>query len=463
MLSSYLHIGYISLVVLTVAFFLWRKRFDALFVGAMATIVYFLPALFGSIQFPYGADAGYYVAPIVPGAYVAMLLVVATLAAVTFAYDRLALKALGRVSVPDRWVPEILCAVMLLGFVASVATIGKGYLCVEKTDMLARINYWYYVASYSAPLALVTAMAARKWWIAVMAGAMLLGDLFIGFRGASAVAFLGVCLVYGGALFAGWRKRIVFILAVGAVAGALFVVKQLAWNIKYTVSVACPTLPVMAHGAAGSAAATAQIAAIESALAASPTQLHIDNLAHTAELLGNGSVYLDALRYSEPMVIGAILNETVRRGFKIPMRDVLDQGLSGVPGGKSLFGIDVSGVPLFSTQFRPVLFPRVTFGMASNPWAQGYAAGGLALVFIFALVYASCLAVFAAAMQSLSPVSGALVAVAVGWWGFYVHRNDVLTEVGIMKMTIYIAALAVLISFVVSGAAKIWQIRLGHR
>jgi hypothetical protein len=463
MLSSYLHIGYISLVVLTIAFFLWRRRFDALFVGAMATIIYFLPALFGSIQFPYGADAGYYRSAIVPGAYAAMLLVVATLAGVTVVYDRLALKALGRAAVPDRWVPEILCAVMMLGFVVSVATIGKGYLCVEKTDTLARINYWYYVASYSAPLAFVTAMAARKWWIAALAGAMLLGDLFIGFRGASAVAFLGACLLYGRALFGPWRKRIAFVLAVGTVAGALFVVKQLAWNIKYTVSVACPALPVMARGSMRDAVSTAQMAAVESALAASPTQIHIANLAHTAKLLGSGSVYLDALRYSEPMVIAAILNETVRRGFTIPVRDVVDQSLSGVPGGKSLFGIDVSGVPLFSAQFRPVLFPHVTFGMASNPWAQAYAAGGLALVFIFALVYASCLAVFAAAMQALSPVSGAMAAVAVGWWGFYVHRNDVLTEVGIMKMTIYIAAIAVLVSFVVSGAAKIWQIRLGHR
>ena len=463
MLSSYLHIGYISLVVLTVAFFLWRRRFDALFVGAMATIIYFLPALFGSIQFPYGADAGFYMSPIVPGAYVAMLVVVATLSVVTVVHDRLALRALGRATVPDRWVPEILCAVMMVSCVASIATIGKGYLCVEKTDMLARINYWYYVASYSAPLALVTAMAARKWWIVALASAMLMGDLFIGFRGASAVAFLGVCLLYGRALFGGWRKRIAFIVAVGVVACALFVVKQLAWNIKYTVSVACSALPVTARAAVGGEVSTAQKAAVETALAASPTEIHLDHLAHTAKMLGEGNVYLDALRYSEPMVIGAILNETARRGFTIPMRDVVDQALLGVPGGKSLFQIDVSSVPLFSARFRPVLFPHVTFGMASNPWAQAYAAGGLALVFVFALVYASCLAVFAAAMGALPPVSGALVAVAVGWWGFYVHRNDVLTEVGIMKMTIYIAALAVLISFVVSGAAKIWQIRLGHR
>jgi hypothetical protein len=52
--------------------------------------------------------------------------------------------------------------------------------------------------------------------------------------------------------------------------------------------------------------------------------------------------------------------------------------------------------------------------------------------------------------------------VAVGWWGFYVHRNDVLTQVGIMKMTIYLAVAAVLVSLAVSGAAKFRQIVLGH-
>lgn len=459
-LWNHLHALYVLLVVLTGTFLFRRKRFDALFVGVMATIVYFLPGLFGSIQFPYGADAGYYVSPVVPGAYVAMFIVVATLAGVTFCYDKIALKSRRRMAMPDRWVPEIVCATMAIGVAVSIATIGKGYLCVEKTDTLARINYWYYLASYSAPLAFLAGVAARKWWIVALATVVLSADLFIGFRAAASVTFIGVCLLYGRALFGQWRSRILFVLAVAAVAVTLFVIKQLAWNIKYTVSVACPALPV--QGAFGDTAA-AQRAAAEGELSSALTEIHIANLANAARLLGKAGIYLDALRYSEPMVIGSILNETVRRGFTIPMRDVVDQTLAGVPGGKSLFGIDVSGVPLFSTRFRPVLFPRVTFGMASNPWAQAYAAGGFPLVFVFALVYAACLAGFAAGMRATSPITAALIAVAVGWWGFYLHRNDVLTQVGIMKMTVYIAAIAVLISFVVSGAGKIWQIRLRHR
>jgi hypothetical protein len=212
----------------------------------------------------------------------------------------------------------------------------------------------------------------------------------------------------------------------------------------------------------GGVGVAAREAAAAQALAATPTEIHIGNLANTAKLLGRQSVYLDALRYSEPMVIGAILNETVRRDLRIPASDVIDQALSGVPGGKSVFGIDVSDVPLFSARFRPVLFPRVTFGMASNPWAQAYAAGGFALVFVFALVYASCLAACAVVARAVPSATRGLVAVAVGWWGFYVHRNDVLTQVGIMKMTIYLAVAAVLVSLAVSGAAKFRQIVLGH-
>ncbi|MGG1946443.1 hypothetical protein AB1286_16745 [Trinickia sp. NRRL B-1857] len=428
----------------------------------MATVIYFMPGLFGSIQFPYGGEAGFYVSPVVPGTYAVMFMVLATLLAVTYGYDRLSGNLRGEIAVPDRWVPEVLGAIMVLGAAMSIATIGKGYLCVEKADMLARINSWYYVASYSAPLAFVSALAARKWWLVAAAVAVLLCDLFIGFRGATAVALIGACLTYGHALFGPWKSRIAYVAAVVVVAAGLFVVKQLAWNIKYTVSVDCPPLPVASSTAFSGRFSAEQAREAEQALAAAPTELHLENMAHTANLLRNENVYLDALRYSEPMVIGAILNETVRRGFTIPLSDVAKQALSGIPGGKSVFGIDVSDVPLFSTRFRPVLFPHVTFGMASNPWAQAFAAGGFPLVFVFALVYASCLAGFAAMGRATPVVTRALVAVAVGWWGFYVHRNDVLIQVGIMKMTIYIAVLAMLVGAAIGGAAKFKQIVLGH-
>jgi hypothetical protein len=50
--------------------------------------------------------------------------------------------------------------------------------------------------------------------------------------------------------------------------------------------------------------------------------------------------------------------------------------------------MDLGKVPLFSDLFKETLFPDVQFGMASNPWAQAYAAGGYAMVGVFAIAYA---------------------------------------------------------------------------
>jgi len=542
--SASLEIAYLAMVIGGVVFFYRRKRSDALLVGFVASCLYFLPGLFGQIRFPYGGDAGYYASAIAPGAYGVMLLAVGTLIAVTFGYDRSFGRTRRAVALPfyDQVLPEALLAITAVGIVASIDTVGKGYLCIEKQDMLEHINGWYYIASYAAPFALVSAVAARKWWIAALALLALAADMFIGFRAATSVAIVALCLATGQALFQDPKRRNVYIAVVLAAGAGLFVIKQLAWNIKYTVSVDCtaarsvvPVVPKLTSApppaaqpatsvGAGSApvasvastpaaqlpapgpvakqqtkkeavkaaspakrAARAPVKAVPahaktaspSVQAATPTKVapapapvaaapapsqpavtaqaasapadahrddlehaavefHLSHLEYTAKVMASLSTYANAFSYSEPMVTQSILNEVVKRDFRTSPSRVIDQALSGVPGGKSIFGIDVSKVEPFNSEFQPALFPKATFGMANNPWAQAFAAGGFALVFAFALAYALALALLAEISSRVSPVVGALSGVLAAWWGFYGHRNDVLTQVGIMKMTVYL-------------------------
>ncbi|MFP3836297.1 hypothetical protein, partial [Chryseobacterium sp. SIMBA_028] len=64
------------------------------------------------------------------------------------------------------------------------------------------------------------------------------------------------------------------------------------------------------------------------------------------------------------------------------------QVLSAIPGGATIFGLSLGDVPLCSDLFKHKLFGDIPFGMASNPWAQAYAAGGYMLIAIFAAIYA---------------------------------------------------------------------------
>ena len=149
---------------------------------------------------------------------------------------------------------------------------------------------------------------------------------------------------------------------------------------------------------------------------------------------------------SEPFVVQSILNEVVRTNFRTDARYLIRQLLAGLPLGASIFGIDSSDLKTFDATAQPVLFPRVSYGMANNPWAQAYAAGGQEMVAVFALGYA-----FLAAMLTLlfHATRGALragVAVLSGWICFYFHRNDLLTEVVLIKHAVYIFAASMLVA-----------------
>jgi hypothetical protein len=123
---------------------------------------------------------------------------------------------------------------------------------------------------------------------------------------------------------------------------------------------------------------------------------------------------------------------------------------AGVPLGKSLLGIDSDSVPTFNSMVQPALFPNVTFGMASNPWAQAYAAGGLWMVTTFAVGYAGLLAMLTVLFNVTRGAIRGGVAVIAAWVGFYFQRNDLFIEAVYVKHVVYIFAIALLVAWVMS-------------
>lgn len=425
---------FFCVVIVCGIYFFRRKNIDALLLGFVSSLTYFMPGFIGEINFSYGSDLGDYASTIVPKTYIVMIVVLLVLTTVTVAYDRISLKDGVRFNVFSQRLPEAFLTITLIGMAVSICTIGKGYLCIEKQDVLERIDVWYYVAAYSAPLAVISALSIRKRWIAAVSMLVLLADLFIGFRTGVSIALVAACLVFGQSIYADKRKRNIFILSIVCAAAGLFIVKQLAWNIKYTVSVSCEKLPSAKRSFSG------RIQPV------GPIDVHFSQFAYLSKLLGNSEIYRLAFSYSEPMVTQSILNEVIKEDFRTPRQYLYDQMLSGVPGGKSIFGIDVSNVQSFNAMFQPILFPRATFGMASNPWAQAYAAGSFGILILFAAGYAGILALSACIMSRTDGALRGGIAVLIGWWGFYFHRNDLLTEIGIMKMVVYIFLVSLLVS-----------------
>jgi hypothetical protein len=93
--------------------------------------------------------------------------------------------------------------------------------------------------------------------------------------------------------------------------------------------------------------------------------------------------------------------------------------------------------------------------MASNPWAQAYAAGGYGYVAIFATLYAGAVGVLGYVFRVSKGALRSFALLIAVWVAFYFHRNDLMTELGILKQSFYIATTAV----VLSGLLE-WAVRL---
>ena len=165
-------------------------------------------------------------------------------------------------------------------------------------------------------------------------------------------------------------------------------------------------------------------------------------------LMGS-DIYAKAFIQSEPFVIQATLNEVVRRDFHTGTDYLLSQLMSGIPGSATIFGLNRDGIPTFADIAKPALFPQAEYGMASNPWAQAYAANGLAMVLTFALGYSVIVGMMSLAFWNTAGSLQGCIAVAAAWVAFYFHRNDLLTQIGIMKHVLY----TVLFSLTLAWAA----------
>jgi hypothetical protein len=431
---------FVLLVAAGTVFFLWRRTIDPLSLAFGASVVYFLPGLFGF------AGIGDYQREIEPGTYVVLLNVLTAVIAATFIFDSARFARRPKYSLPfDDVMPPVFAAIMLVAASMSLSTTGPYYFCLDKTVMLSHINAWYYWAAYATPFCLAAAFVTRQRWLLVTCVLLVLFDVFIGFRATAAIAFFTLVMLTGHHFFGGFRKAATYGMLVLAVGGSFFLLKQVQYTLKYSVASLCDA----ALARSGAAPMTSRNPASK-------------QWASLASYLGTSAAYREAGALSEPFVTQSILNEVVRTGFQTEPGYVLRQIATGIPGAATIFGLNLGVVPTFNSQFQPALFPDVRFGMADNPWAQMYAVGGRSLVLFLALIYAGSAALLSWAFHRTEGVLKASVTVLSGWLLFYLHRNDLLIEIGILKQVAYVFCAALLASACIAASIRTFGARWKH-
>jgi len=422
--------AFILLAVSAAIFFAMRKTVDPLAIAFGATLVYFTPGFSGEARFSYGQDLGEFSAPIVPLTYAAMAIVIAALVGSSAITDRVAWRGVWTASFMAK-VPGVVLGFVAVASAVSVAHTGTNFLCLDKNITLANLDPWYSYAALSVPFLVASAYALRQRLLALVGCIFLIADMYAGFRTSVAITFLAVAMLSGERLFEGRKSAAVFILIAALAGSAMFVAKALIVPAKYATRSYCEA---------------------ERNGSAFDTRLNTrDYLAGTAINLTRLKFYFAAfVAQSEQSVVQATLNEVVRRDFRTGAQYLIGQILPGVPLGESLFGIDSRSISTFNTRFQPALFPSVSFGMANNPWAQAYAAGGLFMVAAFALIYSLVLGVLTILFRKTEGSMKAGVAVLAVWIGFYFHRNDLYIEIVYLKHVVYIFALAALVALVLN-------------
>jgi hypothetical protein len=476
---------FIILAVMAAIFFIWRMKVDPLAVAFGASIIYFLPGFLGVAQFSYGEGLESYSEPIVPGAYEAMAQVLAALTAAALVVDRVPIRPRIRIGF-DAKIPIVLLAFAIAAGAASIHNTGVYFLCLDKTIALSKIDVWYYYASFSIPFAIVAGFSLRRWPVVAAGSLCLLADLYAGFRLTTAITFLASAMLMEDWLHQGWRRIVAFAAIIIVGGAAFFMVKHLIVPAKYATASYCDAQIALdaqvardAQIARGDQSSRDTKSAAEQNLdgaansperrwegntatdrdAARPPLTMNENLSATAGNLSHSRFYFSAfVMQSEAFVTQSILNEVVRQDFHTDAGYLIGQILTGLPLGASLFGIDSSRVVSFNTMAQPALFPRVGFGMANNPWAQAYAAGGEWMVAIFALSYAAVMGVLSLLFHKTAGSLRAAFAVIGAWIGFYFHRNDLFIEIILIKQVVYVCGASILVA-----AAWDWMMPAGKQ
>lgn len=392
---------FIVVAVATGLFFLLKRRpFDYFSLAYFSAVVYFLPGFFGVTSFHTEGD--WSENPIHPEAYAIMIAVLISIAcAAWLAPAAPAGPKGGRPDSMDEWVVNVLLAIACVGLAGMLATSGRGLFSEDKSEVLAGLGRWYILFYTAATLGLPIATFSRRYVVAAVFLAMLLFDLFIGFRSALSIAVLATLTLLlhrrgpRRLIVANWKVY----LAGAAFGFAMFGYKEIAFAVKagmWDQVVAALSMP---------------------------------------------ESYLWAITHSEPFLVQQTLNEVVTHRFETSPAHIYSAIYQLILFAPEMGAQGVS----FNSVFQPVLFPEIDYGIASSIWAQMWSAGGWPLLVVFLIFFNLVLAAGNATLRIHSIGVRTGLAPVFAYWAFYIHRNDLAYALALEKRHLLMLLVVVLL------------------
>lgn len=416
-----MRVAFIVIFAIGAAYFLIKKRrFDFLTVGFFSSAVYFLPGFFGFVQFPiaYG-ELGRLT--LIEPAYAVMIAVLSATLLGAVVYDSFPHRTNYPITLRGTESASVWAVVIsVAGLLMTVATMGMALMNPEKGDVLARLNRWSIFWEVGASVAAV--MAFRRRYRIVMAIAMLLilVDVFVGIRAHFAIVFIAVLTLW---LEDRGRQRFIFRNRLLILSASIFIAFLFLYKFMF--------VPVKQG-----------------------------DWVTVRDLVSKESFYVDAVTMSEPFITQSILNEVLKQNFHVGV-----DHFGSVVYQLGLFAPSLgANVVSFNDLFQPKLFPNaIGWGMSNNIWAEMWSSGGWGLLGAFIIVHVAALAAVSRALRIEDPELRGLAALLSTYWAFYIQRNDVLTQLNLMKRAAVIGAVVIALAWLGHRALRRVPFVLGGR
>lgn len=412
---------YIVLALSGACYFLVAKRrIDGFSVAYFSAAIYFLPALVGYTLSPTSPRSPIKLPVEIESeaiAIMAMVIVVITISAWLWDQWERGRPAPGWVLEDSRLATWVALGLGVLGVVVTAVESGPSVFTAEKSDVIELVGRGHLLWQMGATLGTVLAFT-RSQRLASLAGWLMLAlDMWIGFRYAFATTFIAIGLLWllrpdpfrlGFLRFRYWLVML---------AGGLFVVSY--QNLK--------------------------------------EPLRAGDWTEIGERVSNPLWYVNGILTSEPFTTQTVLNEIVRKDFRTGGDHIFAAASHLIVFAPAMGEEAVR----FNGLYQPALFPLVDHGLANNIWAQMWSAGGWPLVGAFSVVFVLGLAMWSRLLRSRDPTVQAYAAVAIAYWGFYLHRNELLGVVGSQKQLFLVAVACASLSILVSFLARLSTDRRG--
>lgn len=394
-------------------YFVFRKRrFDWYTVAYLSALVYFTPGYFGFTDYHVGAT--WIRVPLAPETYAVMMLVIASILASGIIYGLLpevrSLRFASRTSRGAQWACLVIAGVA--GPVA-VAVAGPALFSTssDKAVMLSSLGHFYTAFAFATIIGACIAFERRSKWAMAVFLALLLFTVYLGFRLELAITAIAVVTLW----LIGSKGQRFRIVSLGKVAVPLamlayffFLIKQLIFQIKL---------------------------------------LNWDMVYH---LLLQPDTYMYAIMHSEPFVTQNILNVVITSNFHTGVGYIWDQ----LAVMFTLFG-NAQSVTSFNDLFQPALFPSVVdYGMANNFWAQLWSAGGWGFLIMGCIFFNLVLGIGSWLLKSRDLLVRVAAAIAMAIIAFYIHRNDLLYEIILVKRVFMIFFVVLVIGYLLTLASS---------